>query len=466
MSQKNVQLRAASPYERRLAIREELNFYNAMVLGAVYEFSDPKFNVKSIRSFVRPLKSIIEKHAFMGVVLNGKDTESPVWERVPSVKLDNHITILDEAQNPDELFWIEKALPTIVDTRTSGPSPPWRVYVLPLLPKNGRPCAFVAFAMSHSIGDGGAAIVFLQALREALQQSSGVDNNFEVVVPERELPEPFDTPERLPISPEFLKSIMSSSVVGAGTWTGSKVFMSEGGLQTKIRMLEVQPQHVEAALQAARVHGTKLTPLIHQLIVRALSKVVVDKNVQDFASTTAFDLRSASGVGLEWGLYISGHSASHPRVSPSSSISSDEWQSARTLSKKLGEVASTLDNQVIGMLRFVPNHKESMTSKIGSTRDASYALSNMLAFDGGKAEDSVRTTKLIVTSSAAVPSAPLSFCLISVKGGSLVCTLNWQPGALGVPLEKEDAFINGICSSLKADFANLEQAVKAPRARI
>jgi len=424
------------------------------VLGAVYEFTDSGFDVKSAHSFVRPLKCTIEKHAYMGVVLKGKDTESPVWERVPRIKLENHITILDEASDDDEVVSIEKILPNVVDTRLSGPSPPWKIFVLPLLPKNGRPRAFIAFAMSHSIGDGGAGLIFHQTFLAALQQSGDADNNFNFAVPDRELPEPFDTSERLPISSEFMKSVMSSSVVGAGTWTGARIFLGEGGLHTKIRMLEVEPQQVEAALHASRAHGTKLTPVIHQLIIRALSKAVMDENVKDFASMTAIDLRGASGVGLEWGIYISGCSASHSRVNSSDSISDYQWQSARTLSKRLGEVASTLDDQVIGMLRFVPSQKESMTSKIGSKRDGSYALSNMLAVDGGKAGDSVRITKMVVASSAAVPSAPLSFCLISVKGGSLVCTLNWQPGALGVPLEEEDSFVDCICSSLKADFTS------------
>jgi hypothetical protein len=389
--------------------------------------------------------------------MKGKDTESPIWEGVTSVKLGDHITILDGAANDaNEGALIEKILPGIVDARFTGPLPPWRVVVLPLSPRDGKPRCFITFAISHSIGDGGAGLAFHHTFLEALRQSTRTDDDLDIVVPSRQLPEPFDTPERLPVSPEYMRSLMTSSVVGAGTWTGSKVFLDEQeGLHTKIRLLEIDSELVEAALHASRSHDTKLTPTLHQLIVRALSKVVTDDNVTNFASQTAIDLRGASGVGLEWGIYVSGHAASHQRVNTTGPVSDEMWNSASSLSKKLAEVSSTLENQAIGMLRYVPNQKDSIVSKLGTTREGSYAVSNMLAVDGGRAEDSCRITKMVVATSAAVPSAPLSFMLVSIKGSSLVCTVSWQPGALGCPLEREDSFVDEICSSLEADFASL-----------
>ncbi|ORY02750.1 hypothetical protein BCR34DRAFT_79308 [Clohesyomyces aquaticus] len=463
MSNENVQLRAASPYERRLAIREELGFYNAAALGAIYEFADSAFDVSSAHSFVQPLKRCIDKYAYMGVVLKGKHTESPVWEGVPNIKLNDHITIHHQAAGgADERTLIENALPGIVDAKFTGPSPPWRLVVLPLSPKEDKPRCFIAFAISHSIGDGGAGLAFHHTFLEALRRSKGTDDDFNVVVPDRQLPEPFDTPERLPVSPDFLRSVMTSSVVGDGTWTGSKVFLDEQeGLHTKIRVLEIDSRLVDAALRVARSRDTKLTPTIHQVIVRALSKVVTDGDVTNFASQTAIDLRGANGVGLEWGIYVSGHAASHARVDTSGPVSDEMWQSASSLSRKLGQLTGKLDNQMIGLLRFIPSQKDSMASKLGTTREGSYALSNMLAIDGGAADESCRITKMVVATSAAVPSAPLSFCIISVKGGSMVCTVSWQPGALGCPVDKEYSFVDEICSSMEADFAIFPQLLES-----
>jgi hypothetical protein len=393
----------------------------------------------------------------LGIVLSDNNTESPVWERVSKIDLDNHIVILDDAASgEDDVQSIEKALPDIVDARFAGSIPPWRVVVLPLSPKNGMPRCFIVLAMSHSIGDGGAGLAFHQTFLEALCRSPGRDDNFTVVVAARQLPEPLDTPEKLPISPEFMRSVTNSSVVDAGTWTGSRVFSEEGqGLCTKIRVLEVHSDMVDAALRISRSQNTKLTPTLHQLVVRALSKAIKDENITNFASVTAIDLRRASHVNLDWGIFVSGLATSHDRVVTGGPVSDEMWESARRMTRRLSEVASTLDNQIIGMLRFIPNQRDSLLSKIGTPREGSYSLSNMLAVDGGKTDDSCRIAKMVVATSAAVPSPPLSICLVSVKGGSLVCTLSWQPGAFGCPVEDEASFVDELCASLEADFASL-----------
>ena len=427
----------------------------------MYEFDNENFDVRSALSFAGPLKRCIVNYPYMTIILKDKDTEKPVWEGVSSVKLDDHIFIIhDQATEAgDEAAKIEKVLPSIVDRRFTASSPPWRIVVLPLPSRQGttKPRCFVAFASSHSIADGGAGLAFhgtfLSALRETTQEKI---DSLTFTVPGRALPEPFDTPERLPISPDFLRSIATAGVVDAGTWTGSPVFFDpQEGLHTRIRLLEVEAPMVQGALRASRTHNTKLTATIQQLINRALSNAVTDGDVTNFASQTAIDLRGASGVGLEWGIFVSGLAAAHPRIDASKPISDEIWAIASSMSEKLADSSSKLENQVIGLLRFVPSHKDSMVSKLGGKREGSYALSNMLAFDGGNEGYHCRISKMVVASSAAVPSAPLSFCIISVKGGSLMCTVSWQPGALGCPIEKEAFFVDEICSSLRGDFEAL-----------
>ena len=427
----------------------------------MYEFDSDSFDVRSAQSFAQSLKRCIEEYPYMTVVMKDVHTETPVWEGVLSVKLDDHISIVHNqtTDSVEEAAMIEKFLPSIVDRRFTAFSPPWRIVVLPLPSRPGitKPRCFIAFACSHSIGDGGAGLAFHRTFLNALRQTTEEqDECFTVTVPSRTLPDPFDTPEKLPVSPGFLRSVATTSVVDAGTWTGSPVFLEpQEGLHTRIRLLEVEAPLVQGALRASRSHNTKLTATLHQLIIRALSKVVKDHNVLNFASQTAIDLRGASGAGLEWGIFVSGLSAAHPRVDASRPISDDMWAAASSMSEKLAESTTRLEDQVIGLLRFIPNHRDSMVNKLGGKREGSYALSNMLAFDDGGGEYHCRISKMVVASSAAVPSAPLSFCIISVKGGSLMCTVSWQPGALGCPVEKEASFVDEICSSLRGDFEAL-----------
>jgi hypothetical protein len=90
-------------------------------------------------------------------------------------------------------------------------------------------------------------------------------------------------------------------------------------------------------------------------------------------------------------------------------------------------------------------------------RDSSYEVSNLTAFSKNVAGEACQITKMVFAQPGNVVSAPLVFNLISVKGGSLPCSATWQPGALGVPREHDDKWVEGICESSKLDLANLQR---------
>ncbi|KAH8651355.1 hypothetical protein BX600DRAFT_528622 [Xylariales sp. PMI_506] len=491
--------RPCSPYEARLAIREHLGYYNAATVGAIYEFDDAGLlNLRDASSWIEPLKRCIREHPSMAITVKDRETEKPFYEFIPTLDLQEHITILKDtdglltnghptSSSKSYIGIIEKFLPTILDRNFSrSSSPPWGLIVLPLPPASGSLTIkgeryFVAFLSSHSISDGGAGFAFHKSLLDALreQRISGENGNaFLVTVPIQPIPDPFDTPERLPVTPEFLKAAAAAGAAGGAvgsTWTGAPVFLrSKESLQTRVRLLEIDAPLVQGALATCKRHKAKLTATFHQLVVRALSTAVTDADITSFSSQTAIDLRGAAGAGYsQWGIYVSGVSDTHPRWSGApnngqiganangsnkagSPLTPEEWTAAARLSQKLAEASLRLENQPIGMLKFVPNHRQSMTSKLGSARDGSYSVSNMLAFDAGNS-GGVTITNMVVSSSAAVPSAPLSFCLVSVKGGSLMVAVNWQPGALGIVDTEEDEFISEIFRSLEADFKMLSQ---------
>ncbi|EED16636.1 conserved hypothetical protein [Talaromyces stipitatus ATCC 10500] len=453
-----VRQRVASPYEKRLAIREDLGYFNSAAVGGVYEFDNGEFEVKLAHSYMPALKSCIETYPQMMMVMKGKDTNEPLWEVVPHLNLADHVSILTEQAIEDEgeAAVIEKVLPSIVDQKFTDPSsPPWRLVVLPFL-STSNPRCFIAYVSSHATADGGSGCVFHRTFMSALRKFAAVQLDDTVIkASEASLPEPFDTPERLPISPEFMKSLASANVVDGNTWTGSPVFLGPEGLQTGLRIIEIGNSQVKSALAASRVHGTKLTGLFHQLVVRALSKAIPVENGTNFASQTAIDMRAANGSTLAWGNFVSGLSHSHQRTDSSKPISDETWANARVISDKLAECSLRLEDQMIGMIRFVPDHRASMTQKLGKSRDASFALSNLNAFDGVTEGGVCKISKFLMATSAAVPSATLSFCIASVKDGNLTCVVTWQKGALGCLPEQEHTLLDVICSSIKEDFESL-----------
>jgi hypothetical protein len=321
-------------------------------------------------------------------------------------------------------------------------------------------------------------VAFHRTFLDAWRQSSGVENaSFLVTPPSRTLPAPFDTPERLPISwsfllgpliavylPKFLGKMLglraAASTVDAGTWTGSPIFFDPDAVEkSRVQLLEIEAPLVQNALQVSRDHGTKLTGTVHQMIIRALSTAIPNSDITNFVSGTPVDMRASIGTpALTWGLFVSAYYEVHPRSSSANSAFSDEmWAAASSMTKEIAACAATLQDQAIGLLRYVPGIRKWTLSKIGQQRDSSYELSNLLAFDNldCSEEQRYRISKMVFTQPGNVPSAPLVFNIISVKGGSLMCTVSWQAGALGVPLGEERSFVDGICSSIGADFDTL-----------
>jgi hypothetical protein len=212
---------------------------------------------------------------------------------------------------------------------------------------------------------------------------------------------------------------------------------------------------VENALRLSRTHDAKLTATIHQLIIRALSNALPDCNITNFVSGTALSMRGAVGASFyEWGLYVSGYYEVHPRVDAATGhlVSDAVWAAASSMTKNLAECAVMLQDQAIGLLRYAPSIRSWTLGKIGGQRDCSYEVSNLLVFDGSGQENQCKIMKMVFCQPATPSSAPLVFNFVSVKGGSLMCAVNWQEGALGIPLEKETAFVDEICLSLRADF--------------
>jgi hypothetical protein len=409
------------------------------------------------------------------VVVKDKHTEKPAYEGVSSINLEDHVSIVDEVNSAEETEAFEKVLPPILDRPWPADIPPWRIIVLPLAShgSTAKRC-FIVFSFSHTLGDGMVGITFHRTLLEALRRTTGTDEkeSFLITPPTQVLPAPFDTPERLPISWKFLLGPLLAvylpnsineilglraavSTVDAGTWTGPPIFFDPAvAQQSRVRILEIEAPLVLRALKASRAHDSKLTASMHQLIVRALSKAIPDRDVTNFVSATAVDMRASIGIPrYTWGLFVSGHYEVHPRVLETA-LSDEMWAAASSITKRLAECGTRLHDQAIGLLRYVPSIRNWTLGKIGHRRDCSFEVSNLLAFDGG-VHPTCNISKMVFSQPANVMSAPLVFNIISVQGGSLMCTVSWQAGGLGVPMEQERSFVDEIVSSLRAGFEAL-----------
>lgn len=425
----------------------------------------------------------------MGVIVKDKHTEKPFYDNVSSINLEDHISIIDDEATSDEgTATLQKVLPSILDKPWPAGLPPWRIVVLPLQSAEGTKTTscFIGFAYSHTIGDGMAGLAFHRTFLNAWRQATDTKDeklSFFMTPPSGTLSAPFDIRERLPISwkfllgpliavylPNFLAELLrlraAASTIDAGTWTGSRVFFEPDGVHTRVKLLEIEAGLVQRVLQVSRKHDARFTAVVHQLIVRALSKAVPDYDVTNFVSGTAIDMRRSIGTpSYTWGLFVSGYSDVHPRVfDVAGSVLSDEmWENASSMTRKLSACATRLQDQAIGLLRYVPSIRKWTLGKVGQRRDCSYEVSNLLAFDSNEAgaNDKLKISKMVFVQPASVSGGPLVFNIVSVNGGSLICAISWMVGGLGVPVEDEMPFIDEICSSLRADFEAFSEVTRS-----
>ncbi|CAF3648959.1 unnamed protein product [Fusarium graminearum] len=469
-------LRYASPNEMRTIAREDVGYYHAVVIGAVYDFAE-ETNVKSPSTYVHALRRCIEEHPFFCVNVGDRNTDKAYYEYVSSINVEEHISIVHDSEvGTDSLQAIGRSVKPELDRPFVSGIPPWRIVVLPL---SATQC-HVAFCYSHGIGDGIAGVAFHKSFLEGLRETPATIPSSTIAPPRKPLPEPFDTPERLTISwsfllapflaqylPYFLVKMLglrvSASYVNDGTWTATPIFFDAKTNQNKLKIRQIEASQVNKVVQLARTHDARLSGVLQQLIARALSKVVKDNNVTDFVGQTAINMRSSIGMSNDVATEaVSGCYTLLGRSKVTGPLTKQEWASASQATKEFASAAVKLNDNPIGLLRYVSSIREWTLGKIGKKRDSSYEFSNVGVFDGDAGsniigKDKVKVTKMTFAQPGQVGGCPISFNVASVKGGDLVFTITWQLGALGLGGGEamEDKIVDEICDNLKQGFNDI-----------
>ena len=129
---------------------------------------------------------------------------------------------------------------------------------------------------------------------------------------------------------------------------------------------------------------------------------------------------------------------------------------AAKMTTQFAASATSLQDQPVGLLAYIRNMRSWTLNQLGKNRDTSYELSNIMSFDpstGGSLVKPWNIQKAIFSQPANVTGSPIAFNVVSTKGGGLVITATWQPGALGV--DEEQLFVKDLCVDFQACFQRL-----------
>ncbi|KAK0750870.1 heterokaryon incompatibility protein-domain-containing protein [Schizothecium vesticola] len=151
------------PNERRTISREDLGFYHAVVVSAIYEF-DNDLDITDPTSFYAPLAHCIVQHPFLSVLVMDRNTDKAYYQRAPHIDLSQHISILPpilDITDAAKHSAIQSLLASNLDRPFTHTIPPWRVLVTPLPRTPLKPSSCIlTFSYSHSILDGPSGLSF------------------------------------------------------------------------------------------------------------------------------------------------------------------------------------------------------------------------------------------------------------------------------------------------------------------
>jgi hypothetical protein len=441
-------------------------------VGAIYEFDEP-VDTRSIFTYAHALRRCVDRHPHLSITVANAETESPYYAFCPILNLSQHVQFIENVDDSDEgeVKMIERVLPGILDAELPAAICPWKIVILPFSAKK----CFVAFSFSHTLGDGVTGIAFHRTFLDSLQEQV-LEEDLICRPTLKQLKPAFDTPENLPISWSFLLSPLLGAylpkpiasffgfraAVGTctpGTWTASSVFYSPGMCRTGVEILSIDVKTVDDTLKICRMHGAKLTGLIHQFIINALSELLQEGHkVDNFTAGTAINLRHAVSVSNdEMGLFVSGDYTTHKlRETNTDKYGEFSWASAKSITDALAVGSKELHDQATGLLRYLTSIRSWTLSKLGQRRDCSYEISNLLSFRPIRPVSKCSVTDMIFCQPTNVTSGPLVFNVVSAVNGPLNITVNWQVGALDVGSHKaEIEFVSSLCESIKCSFAAL-----------
>ncbi|KAL2064998.1 hypothetical protein VTL71DRAFT_4138 [Oculimacula yallundae] len=468
-------LRAAGPNEVRCVARESLGFYGTLVVGGIYEFAKP-VDITSISVYNHALRRCVDTHPRLSSLIAAYNTDSPYYLFCPRMDLSQHVEILNlevsDANEDTEAKSVMKYLPDILDKRLPTSIPSWKIVVLTF---SDTRC-FIAFTYSHALGDGLSGCAFHRTFLEALQEQRQ-EKDTDCIPKRRQLSPAFDTPENLPISwayllspllgqylPKWLSSLFGIkhelNEVTPSTWTGTPIFYNPATLRTGVELIAIDRDTVEDTLKLCRMNGSKLTGLLHQLFLDALSASLPEPHTFDrFGGGTAMNMRPTVGVSNdEMGNFASGDFQIYPlqeKASDSDGVFS--WELVKTITDRLALRAKERQDQPLGLLRYLLSVRAWTTSKIGAKREDSYAISNLMSFQPlGKVDKCAIKEMIFCRPTDVAGGAALSVNVVSVRDGPMNITVSWQANGLEVgTYEDEVAFVGTVCSHVEASFARL-----------
>lgn len=418
--------------ERYFIARSRLRFDACVVCAAEYTCTPVMQLVDAI--LFPALRKVVEKHAALGIGIQGESTNHPTFVRLKNVDL-NGVVEYSDVENLQAVM--ESQFLTSIPVTPNLPL--WRLVVM----KNN----IVVFSWHHAIGDGMSSLAFHSSLLAALGDPCESSNqelpvNLVQIPTTTSLSPPVET--FADIAPYWTKIIRelfylfapTSWTQGASAWTGNNV-PGQSSLKTHVRILDFSASDITPFLDICRTHGATLTSSFHSIGVAALSSVLQkEPNIPNYKTISSFipvSLRRFTGTPPDVFCVNVSTYHSYPLLNPSFS-----WSDAASLAA-LFRSGSREIRQETGLVKYIfGNYEGYFKGKLGQKRGGGLEFSNLGLFNPvARSAPGPDLTKWSIgnvtwAQSDAVAGSALKMNIVGMPTGDVTTTVTFGDGSVDV----------------------------------
>ncbi|KAI4601594.1 hypothetical protein KJ359_011725 [Pestalotiopsis sp. 9143b] len=421
----------------------------------------------------------------MQVGIKDATSKSPSWIQLQSLDLAQHIKWLYIADQDDFEQTVQETYRTQLDDRCwdhPNQQPSWKITIIR---QGNAPVMEMLLAWNHPQFDGAGAKVFHEDLIQMLNTENssngreGLDGDI-LKLPKASplLPVPIEKLKNLSVSPPHLgKTLWEEMRPQVLNWDKSLATwcpIRTSPYKTQYRAFFIDNKSLIAILALCRKNKTTITGLLNGLALIAFSSHLDSKAAPAFQSSTIVDHRRnlpSAPKGAPWvssdrvvanyvtqafhryGTRLVSRVRSKLQAGTKGGALSADLQrelwiaSARNRREIVDKLHAGLQNDLVGVFKYVKDWEKTMRDQARKTRQFSWLVTNIGVLDGdnakklpdggdNKTDDAQRWSieRAQFGLSAEVPAAAIEFAAVSVAGHGMCVSSNWADCAVDTNL--------------------------------
>ena len=399
-----------------MTTRSSLNIYNNVAVTARYRRKSSSSLVTAIFS---ALATVIQQHPILSVIPVDTDTPSPYFARLPTIDLNQVITwtTIDGCGDNEEKF---QALDQFLQEQHNRPfrytmplTPFWALHVLQELGNGSH--FMLAFFFHHCIADTKSALVFHEAMEDALNMPSEIEPSHTLCTSDLELLPPLDC---------FLEGMTARSVPECqeplpNAWTG--------GVQvtpptTRFCSRWLTSERTKQLSGKAKEHGVSVTAVLQSMLVAALFRILPSEYTI-LRADCAISVRPwlpPPVTAISIGCFIDNFSETYHR-------SSFSWDECRRTKETILRVSEQQQGDDLGgKLRRIADLRAWFESKMGQPRHSALELSNVGRLTPSGRSKDCEIESVLFSQSAGACSAAIKTSAATGRDGRLTLGFSYQ----------------------------------------